>query len=133
MSTGGMPPILVIVLVILGVANLVPFLIYLDYKRRLYRQVRRNSDQTIETLPDDMFDEEEAVPETAYLSSSENDEEGEECKDKLSEVCDENGEVAKERARSFVAKQEQILQAARSRWGSRGKGYGVLTSVSTNA
>ena len=47
--TISLSPSLVILLVVIGLANLIPLLIYLDYRRRQYRrlQQRRNSDEKL--------------------------------------------------------------------------------------
>jgi hypothetical protein len=123
-----LPPLLLVVLGFIFMANLIPFVIFLAYRRRLYQklQQRRNSNEDIQTSADVFDDEEE--PECLTTSLSKSSEDGD---DKGGPEIDaaENGVTVDENARKFVEKQEQALTAARSRWMSRSKGYSMVNTT----
>ena len=123
--TLGVPPFLLLVVALVLLANvIVPFLIFLEYRRRLYRklQQRRNSDEQLKT---DLYDDEEYVP-----SSAREDSDG-----MILEVEDmEEGSSLEDNAHRFVEKQEQMLKlASRSRWIGRSKGYNTVSAVPRSA
>lgn len=128
MTTSDVSPLLVIILVVVVLVNLIPCLIFLDYRRRLYRklQQRRNSDENIQTSPDMFDDEDEVVPES-LKSSSEGKGGDEKAESEFGAM--ENCASKEENARVFVEKQEQALQAASSRWMGRANGYNTVSAV----
>lgn len=139
------------VFLIIGIANLIPCLIYLDYKRRLRQYLERrrriNSEEIADPSPSnlnecvcELFTDEEAPtsPSNRLLSD---DDRGPDARTKLldcgsieepSSLVQSVVVSTEEAARAFVAHQESILSNTRALWNTNKNGrhsYGSLPST----
>lgn len=141
----GISPLFGMVLAVIGILNLVPFLIYFIYKachnqQRIQRRRNGDADQAPKPVSsfDDVNDCEAANNEASSTTAESRDDEEDAATSIETETVpstrlpDEiEQRTREEAARAFVAEQESILAAARSRWNNskRGEVYDSLPVI----